>query len=132
MLAVDMKRHGDAIALVDHAVNGTWWHDQDVAGAEHLLALDPDFGVTRPRAVIEALPEYVLLGAVDPADNGPGPVVVRWRAASREPRADQDREAVIGLLVEEMSAESLLGVASIGAAWQTSGVGGMRIIYRIA
>ena len=59
-------------------------------------------------AVVLPPPERVPLGPHDAGHHGPGAVIVRRRAAIRQPAEGEHRERVIGLLAQRKQAEALL------------------------
>src|SRR5215212_6667050 len=108
MLPVHMERHRHRRDLIHHAVNIIGEKRHHIAGAKHLLPTGFNLGVPGVRAVVEAVPEDVLLRSIYASHHRPGPMVVGRSSAAREPGEDKDGEGVVRLLMENMYAESLL------------------------
>src|SRR6185436_701783 len=83
------------------------------ARLEHEISLSAHLGPAGPGAVINSCPECVPLGAVHSRDHGPRTVIVWRRSAPGEPRAGEDRQRVIRLLMKEMRPEALADITFV-------------------
>src|SRR4051794_31062525 len=111
MPTISVQRHRNASSDIPDAMNVFGVTSRYVPGAHYSFATALQLGMPWRGTVIKPVVIDFLLLAFKANHHGPSFVIVRGRAAVRQPRNQKNGQIVVGLFVQQVDTEALLDVA---------------------